>query len=356
MSDFQKCRVKNIEKTTEDAVVIELDVTKDQQNEMAFSQGQYINVQTNINGEEIRRSYSLCSSPYDKEWKIGVKQIPEGKFSTFANQELKVGDSLEVSQPEGRFTVPVSKEAQRNFLAFAAGSGITPVLSIIKTHLSQEPKSTFKLFYANKRLDTIMLKEELEDLKNLYLDRFEIFYFLTQQQRDIPFLNGRIDEEKLDIIFKTICDVDAIDHFFTCGPEDMIVMVRDYLVEKGVSKDKIHFELFHSGIEKTEEKAELKRQYGGKTCAVEIKEGGKTLHFEMEQAANNILDEALANSADLPFACKGGVCCTCRAKLLKGKVEMLKVYGLEEDEIENGYILTCQSLPVSENLIVDFDA
>ena len=358
MSDkFHTLQIKDVSKTTEDAVILTLDVPPALVATYDFIQGQYLTVKASINEENVQRAYSLCSSPLDKCWKVAVKKVPGGKFSTYANEVLEAGNTLEVMPPEGRFYVPIDTEKQRNYIAFAGGSGITPILSIVKTHLNAEPHSNFKLFFTNKNVASIMLKEELESLKNQFMDRFEIFYFLTQEQRNIAFFNGRMDQDKLDIIFKTIAELKNTDHFFLCGPEEMIFTVRDYLINHDIPKDHLHFELFTS---KSEDKkqiiAETRKKFEGQTCHITVIEGGKTLQYDIAQGSENILDSALKNSADLPFACKGGVCCTCKAKLLDGEVNMLVNYGLEQDELDAGYILTCQSIPVSDNIKVDFDA
>ncbi len=357
MSDkFHKIKVSAIEKSTPDCSIISFDIPHELREQFAFKQGQYLTLQTEIDGEEVRRSYSLCSSPLDEEWKVGIKQIEEGKFSTFANEGLKVGDELEVMPPNGKFYVEVDKTKQKNYVAFAAGSGITPIFSIIKTHLLAEPKATFKLFYINPRVVSIILKEELEALKNQFMSRLEIFYFLTKEHRSVPLLKGRLSEEKMETIFKTICDVNQIDEYFSCGPEAMILMIRDFLLEKNVAKEKNHFELFTTAGSNVEAKKKVAQTFKGKVADITILEGGKSMNFKIEQGSDNILDAALKNAADLPFACKGGVCCTCRAKLIEGNVEVLVNYGLEEEEIEQGYILTCQSIPISEKVVVDFDS
>ena len=357
MSDkFYKIKVSEIEKSTDECSIISFDIPTDLHGQFQFKQGQYLTLQAEINGESVRRSYSLCSSPLDNEWKVGIKKIEEGKFSTFANDVLKVGDELEVMPPNGKFFVEVDKTKQKNYVAFAAGSGITPIFSIIKTHLLAEPNSSFKLFYINQTVSSIILKEELEALKNQFMHRFEIFYFLTKEHRNVPLLKGRLNEEKMDIIFKTICDVDQIDDYFSCGPEAMILMVRDFLLEKGVNKNQIHFELFTTAGSNVEAKKKVAQTFKGKVADVTVLEGGKSLNFKIEQGSDNILDAALKNAVDLPFACKGGVCCTCRAKLIEGNVEVLVNYGLEEEEIEQGYILTCQAIPTSEKVVVDFDS
>lgn len=355
-SEFYTVSVKDIHRTTADAVVITLDIPDEIKSKFEYKQGQYLTLKQMINGEEVRRSYSLCSSPLDNEWKIGVKKVEDGRFSTFANEVLKVEDKLEIMPPAGHFFTQISKEAQKNYIAFAAGSGITPILSIIKTHLEAEPKASFKLFYINQKVSSIMLKEEIEGLKNLYMERFEIFHFLTKQSRAVPLFNGRLDNDKLDIIFKTIADESLTDHFFSCGPEAMIFLIKDFLEKKGVDSNKIHFELFGTNTEaQAKKKADIKDKLKGKTCDITITEGGKTYNFEIEQGSDNILDAALNNDADMPFACKGGVCATCKAKLVEGNVNMLLSYGLEQEEIDNGFILTCQAIPTTNKVVVDFD-
>lgn len=348
-------KVREIVKTTEDCSIISLDVPISLRDTFKFRQGQYLTLESSIKGEKVRRSYSLCSSPLDEEWKVGIKKVPGGKFSSYANETLKAGDMIDVMPPDGRFFVELNPEATSQYIAFAAGSGITPIFSIIKTHLLAEPNSSFKLFYVNKTVASIILKEELESLKNQFMDRFEVFYFLTKQKRNMSFLNGRMDTAKLDTIFGSICNLEDIDHFFSCGPEPMILMVRDYLSERGVDKSKIHFELFNTSGDYQNKYEQLEKEFKGQSAEILINEGGKSFHFTMEQGSNNILDEALNNNADLPFACKGGVCATCKAKVLEGKVEMPVHYGLEDDEIEAGYVLTCQSVPVSDKVVVDYD-
>lgn len=356
-SRFHKLTVKEVDPTTSDCVVITLDVPDNLHTDFKFIQGQHIVLKAEVNGEPVQRSYSLCSAPYENEWKVAVKRIQDGKFSSFANTDLKAGDTLEVMVPDGRFYVPLQKEKQTNYIAFAAGSGITPILSIIKTHLKEEPHATFKLFYTNRNNNSVILKEELEAVKNTYLNRFEVYYFFTKQMRDVPIFNGRIDADKLETLSRVLFDTDMTDHYFLCGPEQMIFTIRDFLISKSVDPKKIHFELFNTSSEKKEKAIKAKTKiYEGKVSDITITEGGKTTQFKIPQGSDNILDAALNNAADLPFACKGGVCCTCRAKLLEGEVDVIVNYGLEPEEIKDGYILTCQAIPISEKLVVDFDA
>ena len=308
-----------------------------------------------MNGEDVRRSYSICSSPSDNEWKVAVKKIDTGAFSGYVNESLQVGDTLEVAHPAGTFFVEPQPEAEKHYTAFVAGSGITPVLSILKTHLQLEPKCRFSLFYTNQNAASIILKEEIEALKNQFLDRFEVYYFLTQEERDVSLFNGRMNVEKLETISKYLLDIESVDHFFLCGPEEMIFMIRDYLKEKGVDEKKIHFELFYT---ETGNKRKIIRTTDSKSAnmaEIEIKEGGKNFKFRMPMNGENILEAALGKNADLPFACKGGVCCTCKAKLVEGNVQMDVNYALEKEQVEAGYILTCQAVPLTEKVVVDFD-
>ncbi|MCB0642940.1 MAG: phenylacetate-CoA oxygenase/reductase subunit PaaK [Phaeodactylibacter sp.] len=357
MAAFYPLKVKAVDKVTSDCSVITFEVSEELAEAFNFKQGQHLTLKAQINEEEVRRSYSLCSSPLEKEWKVAVKKVEDGRFSTYANDALKVGDTVEVMPPSGRFYVDIDPDKQKNYVAFAAGSGITPIISIIKTHLALEPNSTFKLFYVNQAVSTIILREELEGLKNRYLERFEIFHFLTQEQRSVPLFNGRIDREKLDILFKTLIDADSTDDIFLCGPSAMIFLIRDYLEEIGFDKKQIHFELFNSDDLPRNPKARQPRKVDDNVLTeVNIREGGKIFQFNIPKGSDNILDAALKQNADLPFACKGGVCCTCRAKLVEGEVEVLVNYGLEQEEIDEGFILTCQSVPISDKVSVDFDA
>lgn len=356
MADFHKIKIAQVYKETKDTVVVEFDIPEKLEEKFKFKQGQHLTLRKFINNVDVRRTYSLCTSPLDKEWKVAIKQITGGAFSTFANTELKSGDTIEVMEPTGKFYVDIESEASNNYIAFAAGSGITPLLSIIKTHLISEPKSTFKLFYLNRRVKTIIFKEEIERLKNQFFGRFQVFYFLTKEQRDIPFLNGRFDKEKLQVLTKTFIDIEDTNHCFICGPRDMIFLVRDHLESVGLDSDKIHYELFFSGdneAAKLRIAEVLEHKLDG--TKVTIIDGGKEFHFVMDEDSETILDGALAAGADLPFACKGGVCSTCKCQIVEGTVEMKVNYALDDKEVSNNFILSCQSVPTSDKIIVNFD-
>ncbi|MDE0597710.1 MAG: phenylacetate-CoA oxygenase/reductase subunit PaaK [Dokdonia donghaensis] len=356
MALFHSLRVKDIYKETTDCSVVTFDVPVDLYQDFSFNAGQHLTLKAIINGEDVRRSYSLCSSPLEQQWKVAVKQIPGGLFSTYVNQELQAGDTLEVMAPSGKFGVPVDTQKKKNYVAFAAGSGITPMLSIIKTHLAAEPDATFKLFYLNRTVKSIIFKEEVEQLRNQYFGRFEIFYFLTKEQRDIELFNGRFNSEKLQTLTKTLIDVSSTDEVFICGPEEMIFLIRDELVAAGLEKEKVHYELFVTGLSE-EDKKRAARLAEQKVEGVEVTiiDGGKEFHFTMTDEYDNILDAALGAGADLPFACKGGVCSTCKCKVEGGNVEMKINYALEEDEVAQNLVLSCQAVPTTERVKVNFD-
>jgi len=356
MADFYNIKVADIYKETKDTVVITFDIPEDLKPTFKFKQGQHLTLRKEINGEDIRRNYSLCTSPIDYQWKVAVKTIRGGVFSNYAFNELKKGDELQVMPPHGEFFVEIDNKASNNYIAFAAGSGITPILSIIRTHLMLEPKSTFKLFYLNRMVKSIIFKEELEQLKNQFFGRFQVFYFLTKEKRDIPFLNGRFDKEKMAVLTKTFIDIPDTNHAFICGPQDMIFLIRDELQAAGLNKNKIHYELFFSGSSEEENKhiAEVLDEKADGT-KVTIIDGGKEFHFVMDDDFDNILDGALSAGADLPFACKGGVCSTCKCKVLEGEVKMKVNYALEEKEVAQNFVLSCQAVPTTEKVVVDFD-
>ncbi|MAX70131.1 MAG: phenylacetic acid degradation protein [Flavobacteriaceae bacterium] len=356
MAEFYKLKVKDIYKETNDTSVVSFGVPLELQKAFIFSQGQHLTLKTLINGEDVRSSYSLCSSPFDNEWKVAVKEIPGGKFSTFVNSILKIGDELDVMPPSGTFGVKCNAENAKNYLFFAAGSGITPILSMIKAHLATEPNSTCKLFYVNKTAKSIIFKEELEQLRNTYFGRLEIYYFLTKEKRDIELFNGRFDDDKMKVLTKTFIDIPDTSEVFLCGPEDMVNYVSNYLAEAGLPKELIHFELFVKGLTE-EDKKRVERLSEQKIDGVEviIIDGGKEFRFTMQKDDDNILDGALTAGADLPFACKGGVCSTCKCQVMEGEVEMKINYALEEDEVAQNYVLSCQAVPTTKKVVVDFD-
>lgn len=352
---FHTLKVIDIKRETPDCISISFNIPAALQQEYLFTQGQNITLKKTIDGEEVRRSYSICTSPLENKLSIAIKKIDGGKFSSFANEQLKIGDELEVLPPTGKFNTSLDAGNKKNYLAFAAGSGITPIISIIKTTLQTEPGSNFTLVFANKNRASIIFFEELEGLKNTYLQRFNFINLLTREKTDADIFFGRVDANKLDQLGRLI-DYTRQDEFFVCGPEEMIFCVRDYLVAKNIDKKQIHFELFTTpGSKSKQYDSTNKHVQDTLKSNIQIKLDGRTIEFPMGFKSSNILDEALTQGADLPFACKGGVCCTCKAKLIEGKVEMDVHWGLEEEELKQGFILTCQSHPITEKVVIDFD-
>ena len=352
--NFQPLTIKDIRKETDDCVSIAFDIPVELSNQFVFKQGQYITLKTTIQNEEVRRSYSICSSPLDGELRVAVKKVENGIFSTYANEQLKKGDQLEVMQPLGKFYTDLDAAEARQYIAFAAGSGITPIISIIKTTLQTEPFSSFTLVYGNRNRNSIIFKEALEALKNRFMGRLSIVYILSRERTDALIHFGRIDGQKCGDLCKLIIDPLIAHAIFLCGP-DMVFGVKDQLEKTGVDAKKIHFELFTS---RKKEKTTTSNTLSASTIAksrITVKQDGVAVDFELAFEGESILEAAMKNGADLPFACKGGVCCTCRAKLIEGEVIMEVNYGLEPEEIDHGFILTCQSHPVTEKVVIDFD-
>jgi ring-1,2-phenylacetyl-CoA epoxidase subunit PaaE len=352
---FEKLNVKDIRKETADCVSVAFDVPEHLREQFQYKQGQYITLRSFIDNTEIRRSYSLCSSPLEQEWRVAIKRTPGGLFSTFANEQLRPGDIMEVMPPEGRFFTELQPTQGKQYVAIAAGSGITPVISIIKTVLLTEPHSTVTLVYGNHNRHSIIFREELEALKNKFMHRFRLIHVLSREITDASINTGRIDGNKCNELFTRMLTTRA-DEFFICGPEDMTLCVRDFLLEKGVNRKQVHIELFTAG--KPVKEKTLQQQQANEEEAeskISIKLDGTTFHFDLAYDGENILDAALHHGADLPFSCKGGVCCTCRARVIEGEVEMEVNYALEPEEVEQGFILTCQAHPRSEKVVIDFD-
>lgn len=356
MPQFHKLAVKEIRRETEECVSIAFDVPETLAKDFEYTQGQYLTLKTDIGGEEVRRSYSICSCPLDNELRVAVKEVPEGKFSTFANQVLQEGEQLDVMTPIGKFYTELNSSNQKHYVAFVAGSGITPVMSIMKTVLRTEPNSHFTLFYGNKNFDSIIFRDEIEALKNEYLSRLSVYHLLSREITDAPLFNGRLNGEKATLFCDRLFDWQSVDEFFLCGPGEMIMDIKDTLIEKGVDKKKVHFELFTTpGQAKREHKPIVEKAAEDYDTQVEVTLDGITYSFGLDKDGPNILDASLHHGADVPFACKGAVCCTCKARVLEGEVEMEMNYALEEDEIEAGYVLTCQSHPRTDKVVVSFD-
>lgn len=355
---FHKLAVKEVIKETSECVSVLFEIPEDLQPLFRFKQGQSLTMRTLVNGEEVRRTYSICSTPLENKWRVAIKKAEGGIFSCYANEKLKKGDIIEVMPPVGRFYVELDPAHKKNYLAIAAGSGITPVISIIKTTLHTEPASSFTLVYGNRTRNSIIFFEELEALKNKYMDRFNMIHILSRERTDSLINFGRINKDKLIDLGKLV-DYPLIDEAFICGPEEMIFTSKDFLESAGIEKKKIHFELFTTATSQKPKTAinREKMEETGPQSRIVVKLDGRTFDFQLPLTSETtILDAALKQGADLPYACKGGMCCTCKARLLEGEVSMDVHWGLEEEEIEKGFILTCQSHPKTEKVVVDFDA
>lgn len=355
---FHPLSIKEVKKETADCITVLFDVPPDLTTAFQFTQGQSLTMRTTINGEEVRRTYSICSSPLEKQLRVAIKKVEGGLFSTFANDQLKKLDILEVMPPVGRFYTTLDPAHQKVYTAFAAGSGITPILSIIKTTLATEPHSSFTLVYGNKSRSSIIFFEELEALKNKYINRFNLIHLLSREKTDADINFGRITKEKCSQLFEKLIDLKTTDEFFICGPENMIFSVKDFLEANAVDEKKIHFELFTTPGQSNRTYEVRGTMYDVKSprSNITVKLDGRSFDFTIPTNSDTtILDAAMQQGADVPYACKGGVCCTCKARLLEGEVSMDVHWGLEQEEIEQGYILTCQSHPKTEKVVVDFD-
>ncbi|WP_317201399.1 1,2-phenylacetyl-CoA epoxidase subunit PaaE [Janthinobacterium sp.] len=356
MSKFYPLSVSEVRNETRDTIAVTFAVPPELSESFRFQQGQHLTLRALINAEDTRRSYSICSAVQEGTLRVAIKRTPGGAFSTWANDTLKAGAVLDVMPPMGHFNVPLDAANRKHYLAFAAGSGITPILSIIKTTLLAEPHSRFTLFYGNRASSTVIFKEELTDLKDVYMERLNLAYVMSREQQDIELFNGRITEEKCAQFLQHWVKAEDFDQAFICGPEDMMLGVTAALQAAGMPKQNIKIELFAASIPKHQHKPRaqsgaLERQ---ETQVTVIMDGNHTT-FTMDKDKESILDAGLRQGIDMRYSCKGGVCSTCRCKLVDGKVDMDVNYALEDYEIARGFVLSCQSFPVTDTVVVDFD-
>lgn len=351
---FHALTVADVRRETEDTVSVAFSIPEELKADYAYKAGQYLTLRSVINGEDIRRSYSICTAPHENEWRVAIKQVDNGQFSTWANNELRSGDELQVMTPAGHFAFTPDKTRKGNYVLFAAGSGITPVLAMIKTILLEEPQSSVTLVYGNRGFYSIIFRETLEALKNAHMERFRMVHILSRESLGNPLQKGRIDEDKVNRLYTAFFRNETIDGVFICGPEEMIHAVKNSMMANGVEEKNIHFELFGTSIPKTPV-AKKEPDVNAVDSLVTVILDGDQIELALNSDDVSILDAAQRAGADLPFACKGGVCCTCKARILEGSARMDVNYALEKEEVEAGYILTCQSHPTSETLIVSFD-
>ncbi|HVC42044.1 MAG TPA: 1,2-phenylacetyl-CoA epoxidase subunit PaaE [Candidatus Saccharimonadales bacterium] len=349
-------RVKAVEPLTEDAVVIEFEIPPELEGEFAFTHGQHVSLRCEAAGDDTRRSYSICSAAGSGRLRVAVKRLPGGIFSGFAMEQLRAGDIIEVVTPIGHFNTPLDPHHAISYAMIAAGSGIAPILSNLTTILAVEPQSSVTLIYGNRTVRDIMFLEELEDLKNRYPERFALYHVLSREEQEVPLFHGHIDAGRLNLFLEQLVRPENIDEWLLCGPREMIESARTVLRERGVDGDHVHAELFHAKDSKPPRTAEqLALTESSGAAEVTIILDGRRSTFRVDPGGERILDAALRVRSDAPYACKGGVCGTCRAKLISGSVEMDQHFALEQREIDAGFVLACQSHPTAPKVVLDFD-
>jgi ring-1,2-phenylacetyl-CoA epoxidase subunit PaaE len=355
MSKFHPLTIAEVRNATRDTIAVTFAVPSDLRESFRFRQGQHLTLRASIAGEDVRRSYSICSAVQDGALRVAIKRTQGGLFSGWANDTLRAGQTIEVMPPMGHFNVPLDAANRKHYLAFAAGSGITPILSIIKTTLAAEPHSRFTLVYGNRASSSVIFRDELSDLKDTYLERLKITYVMSREQQDIELFNGRITHDKAAQFLQHWIDIADIDTAFICGPEDMMLGVSAALQEAGMDKADIKIELFAASIPKHQHQARAAAGAGHQQTEVTVIMDGNASSFTMEQDRESLLDAGLRAGLDMRYSCKGGVCSTCRCKVVEGKVDMDVNYALEDYEIARGYVLSCQSFPTTSKVVVDFD-
>jgi ring-1,2-phenylacetyl-CoA epoxidase subunit PaaE len=355
---FRPLTISDIRNETPDCISVSFHIPDEWKEEFKYQAGQNITLRSIINGEEVRRSYSICSGPHENELRIAIKKVEEGLFSSHAHRQFKPAQVLNVLAPTGNFYLPLQAENKKHYVAFAAGSGITPVISILKTILKEEPFSRFTLVYGNRNRSSVIFREELLAIKNYYPERFQLIPVFSREKMDAPVFEGRIDAAKSEMIFKQIVPLAPDQEYLLCGPAPMIFSVRSWLLDQKVSEKKIHYELFSDPGESGAALKKIipgKKEFSQEKSLVTIRLDGVSADYQIPVEGPSILEAAIQAGADLPYACRAGVCASCRAKLLKGKVIMDQNYALADEELDQGFILTCQSHPASEKIEIDFD-
>jgi ring-1,2-phenylacetyl-CoA epoxidase subunit PaaE len=351
---FHRLAVSDLRRESADAVSLTFAIPAALAEDYRFAPGQYLTLRTAMDGEEVRRSYSICSGPDDGELRIAVKKVDGGAFSSWAADELKAGDQLDVMTPTGRFGVAPAPDEARIYAGFAAGSGITPILSIVKGVLAREPRSRFFLFYGNRSTSGMLFREALEELKDRFMQRLSVFHVISGEEQDIPMLHGRLDGEKVRVLLRSLIPAASVDHVFICGPTGMSEDIEATCRDIGIAEERIHVERFVSGLGGKPRAKTVVSETAPPRAMASLTIDGKRREVPVAEG-ESILDAALRAGMDLPFACKGGMCSTCRAKLVEGDARMEVNYSLEPWELEAGFILTCQARPISKNVVIDYD-
>lgn len=359
-ASFHKLAVSQVRRLTDDSIEVTFDVPKELFDHYDYAPGQYLALRKELNGHELRRSYSICAAPKPGELKVAIKRDIGGEFSTWANESLEAGMEIDVMSPQGTFTTKLGSDIERHYAAIAAGSGVTPIMSLARSILEASPLTRFSLIYSNRTAQDVMFLEELAELKDRYPARFALFHVLTRERRGAEVFSGRLDSERLKLFLDHLVRPRDVDEWFICGPFDLVQLVRDTLEESGVDRKHVRFELF------TTDRPDRPAGQQGRPVIVDEREGVHTINFTLDgvsatvttakHSRETVLNAALRIRSDVPFACAGGVCGTCRAKLVDGTVSMDENFALEPEELEAGYVLTCQSHPTSDTVSVDYDA
>lgn len=350
---FHPLRVTEVTPLTDDSVAVTFDVPDELTDTFSYIPGQHVTVRAEIDGEDVRRSYSICANAASGKLRVGIKRLSGGKFSTYATTRLKAGDVLDVMPPVGEFTIDIDPAKPRRAVAVAAGSGITPVLSLISSSLEAEPAARWTLVYGNRTVSSIMFLDELEGLKDRHRDRFQLFHILSREGSDVPLLSGRIDTDKIRLIHDRLMGGSPVDGWYLCGPYDMVMTAHETLDDLGVSEEAVHDELFFAGP-LDESKLPPEPLPGEGSVELTVILDGRAVTTRMAPE-NSVLDAALRVRSELPFSCKGGMCASCKGRIEEGEVRMDKNYALVDSEVEAGYVLTCQSHPITEKLVVRYD-
>jgi ring-1,2-phenylacetyl-CoA epoxidase subunit PaaE len=374
MHDFRPLRIAKVTRETADAISVVLEVPEEAREAFRFQPGQHLGVRATLDGEELRRNYSICSGPNDRHLRVAIKRVADGRFSQWANETLAAGGTLDVMPPAGRFVLPQGHGRPRHIVAFAAGAGITPIIGMVKHAMASDPATSFTLIYGNRLPQSILFREELEDLKDRYLGRFTLLHVLSRNDESgSPLFEGRISPDKVKAFAASLFKPGEVAHVFLCGPDTMIKETRNALLALGVPRERLHHEFFAPAggayrkaplapsrvVSKTRLRHDGERDAGGETARAEGTEAVAILdgirHRFVVPPGGHVVDAALEAGVRVPYSCKGGMCCTCRARLVEGKAEMTVNYSLEPWEIERGFILTCQAVPKSDRIVVDYD-
>ena len=359
-AQFHALTVAGVERLTDDAVAVTFDVPEELREEYAFAPGQHLTLRASINGEDVRQSYSICLAPSEAAAtgtvRVASARVPGGRMSNWLNDSVQRGDVLDVMTPLGSFTCPPQPGTSRHHLAIAAGSGITPVLAIISAALEEEPESRVTLLYGNRRTSSVMFLEELADLKNRYPERLQLVHVLSREPQDVELFSGRLDPDRISRILEVLAPVDTVDEWYLCGPYGMVTGAQELLAEAGVDPHHIHHEIFHVAEQEAPRQEVVVEEGAPPEAVVTVNLDGRTTRIEMPSREETILNATLRSRPDAPFSCTGGVCGTCRARVVAGEVRMDRNYALEPDEVAAGVVLACQSHPVTDEVSLDYDA